>query len=150
MYKRQGFIKIFFPNSKIIHSYRNSKDNCLSIYKNLFLNNEKWIYDEEELAKYYLIYDDLMKFWNSFFDNQILNISYEDLINDNIRLTKKIIEYCNLNWEEQCLNHQKNKNPIKTLSVNQANQAIYKTSINSSEPYKDKLTTMFSILKNSN
>ena len=59
-----GFIKIFFPNSKIIHSFRNPKDNCLSIYKNLFPTNDSWLYSQEDLGEYYLIYNDLMKFWN--------------------------------------------------------------------------------------
>ena len=68
-----GFLKIFFPNSKIIHSYRNPKDNCLSIYKNLFENNETWLFNQEDIGEYYLIYDDLMKFWNQKFDGQIFN-----------------------------------------------------------------------------
>ena len=78
------FIKIFFPNSKIIHSYRNAQDNCLSIYKNLFplTINEKWLYNQEEMGKYYLIYNDMMNFWKKIFNDEIYNLKYEDLIND--------------------------------------------------------------------
>ena len=52
-----GFIKIFFPNSKIIHSYRNSKDNCLSIFKNYFPSNDMlWSFDQSNIANYYNLY----------------------------------------------------------------------------------------------
>ena len=141
-----GFINLFFPNSKIIHSQRNPKDNCLSIYKNNFPSREKWAYDQEEMANYYLIYKDLMNFWNNKFPNRIFNINYEDLINNSEVKTKEIIDYCELEWEDQCLKHQNNKNPIKTLSVNQANKPIYNTSINISANYEKNLNKMFSIL----
>ena len=90
-----GFIKIFFPNSKIIHSYRNARDNCLSIYKNLFplTINEKWLYDQNEMGEYYLIYHDLMKFWNKIFDDEIYNLKYEDLINDKENKIRELINF---------------------------------------------------------
>lgn len=141
-----GFIKIFFPNSKIIHSFRNPKDNCLSIYKNLFMNSETWLYSQEDIGEYYLIYNDLMKFWNEIFQDQIFNCKYEDLINNHEQNTKELIKFCGLKWEDECLNHHKNKNPIKTLSINQANKPIYNTSINSSKFYENKLDKLFSIL----
>tara|TARA_B100001142_G_C14314319_1_gene647875 strand:- start:146 stop:1705 length:1560 start_codon:yes stop_codon:yes gene_type:complete len=143
-----GFIVLFFPNSKIIHSYRNPKDNCLSIFKNLFplTIDEKWLYDQEEMGEYYLIYNDLMKFWNELFNNKIYNSKYEDLINDKEKKIKELINFCELEWDEKCLNHHKNANPIKTLSINQANKPIYKTSINSSKMYENKLSKLFSKL----
>ena len=141
-----GFIKIFFPKSKIIHSFRNPKDNCLSIFKNLFRNNETWLFNQEDIGEYYLIYNDLMKFWNQMFEGEIYNSRYEDLINDHEKNTKDLIKYCELDWEEACLSHHKNQNPIKTLSVNQANQPIYKTSINSSKFFENKLDKLYKIL----
>ena len=141
-----GFIKIFFPNAKIIHSFRNPKDNCLSIYKNLFPTNDSWLYSQEDMAEYYLIYNDLMKFWNEMFEGEIYNCKYEELVNDHNNKTREIIQFCGLKWEENCLNHQDNKNPIKTLSINQANKKIYNTSINSSKYYENKLTKLYSIL----
>ena len=87
-----------------------------------------------------------MNFWNNKFPNRIFNINYEDLINNSEVKTKEIIDYCELEWEDQCLKHQNNKNPIKTLSVNQANKPIYNTSINISANYEKNLNKMFSIL----
>ena len=142
-----GFIKIFFPNSKIIHCQRNPKDTCLSIFKNLFNQPQGWHCNEEELADYYNIYSDLMNFWNIELKDEILNLQYESLTQNTEKEIKNIINFCGLNWEDQCLNFYKNKNPIKTLSVNQANKPIYQSSVNSYVYYENELNTLFSRLK---
>ena len=87
-----------------------------------------------------------MKFWQKLLPNYIYNIKYEDLINDQEEQIKSLINACGLNWEDNCLNFHKNKKPIKTLSVAQARQKIYKTSLNLSENYKVELKELFSIL----
>jgi len=141
-----GFIKIFFPKAKIIHIFRNPKDNCLSIYENLFDYAEGWNSDQKELAEYYLIYKDLMDFWNKLFGDSILNIKYEDVILDTETKIKDIIKFCDLEWENACLEFHKNNNPIKTVSFNQANRPIYKTSVNKYELYEKELKILFSKL----
>ena len=141
-----GFIKQFFPNSKIIHCSRNSKDNCLSIYKNLFDTHEGWFYKQEDLANYYNVYEDLMKFWNKKYVGEIYNIQYENLIKDSTKEIKKIINFCDLEWENDCLDFHNSSTAIKTLSVNQANKPIYNNSVNSFENYQEKLKVLFSKL----
>ena len=138
-----GFIKHFFPSSKLIHCQRNAKDNCLSIYKNLFTDNEAWKYDENELVEYYSLYKRIMNFWNKKIGKDILNINYEDLVKNNETTVKKIINYCQLKWDEKCLNHHNYVAPIKTLSLNQANKPLYSSSIGSSNNYNIYLKKMF-------
>ena len=138
-----GFIKIFFPNAKIIHISRNPFDNCLSIFENLFEFPQGWDCNQEELAEYYLIYQDLMQYWNTLFDKDILNIKYEEIVSNSESKIKELINYCQLKWEDQCLSFYKNNNPIKTLSVNQANKPIYKSSINKYKYYKKDLDILF-------
>ena len=142
-----GFIKHFFPGSKLIHCQRNIEDNFLSIYKNLFTDNEAWKYDKEEMVKYYNLYKKIISFWNKKMSKDILNVNYEDLINNKDYTIKKIISHCGLNWSEKCLNHQKYNIPIRTLSVNQASKPIYSSSIGSSKNYKIYLKEMFHNLK---
>jgi len=138
-----GFIKIFFPNSKIIHSFRSQKDNCLSIYKNLFDTHEGWLYEENELNKYFLAYNEIMDYWNELFKDEILNFKYEKLIESPELQIKKLLSYCELDWEENCLNFHKNKNATKTLSINQTNKPLYNTSINKFELYEKMLPNLF-------
>ena len=74
-----GFIKILFPEAKIIHIPRNPKDNCLSLFKQLF-ENIYFALDQDDLAKFYNVNIQLMKFWNLNLNHSIHNISYEELI----------------------------------------------------------------------
>jgi len=143
-----GFIKIFLPNSKIIHCYRNPKDNCLSIYKNHFSSNTmSWAYDQEDIAEYYIIYSKLLEYWKTKFKNFIFDANYENIVSSPEKEVKKIISFCDLEWDPECLNFYKNKKtPVQTVSVSQASKPIYKSSVNSNEGYSEYLSGMFDIL----
>ena len=135
-----GFIRILFPKSKIIHCKRNLKDTALSLYKNAFeINSIVWSNDEENIVKYISIYLNLMKFWEEKLPKFIYNLDYEKLVENKEKEIKKILNFCNLNWEDDCLNFNKKENPIKTVSVAQARKSIYKTSIKGYEKFKDYL-----------
>ena len=141
-----GFIKLLFPNAKIIHSKRNLKDTALSIYKNVFEDiNMPWSYDQKELLTFIDIYKNFMKFWHYKLPNYIYDCKYEDLINDQENETKKLIKFCNLNWDEKCIDFTKNSTGIKTISLSQARKPIYKDSVNLSDLYKDNLNFLNNI-----
>ena len=137
-----GFIKLIFPKAKIIHCHRDPKNNCFSIFKNLFEGGLYFSYDQDDLVQYYNQYSDLMNFWKLKYENFILDVKYEDLVSNNIKEIKKILEFCDLDYQEKCLLFHKNKTPIKTMSTAQARKPIYKTSINSFEKYSKYLKTL--------
>ena len=138
-----GFIKILFPEAKIINCTRDPKDNCLSIYKNLFENEGHWCYNKEELIDCYKLYTDLMKFWHEKLPGEIYDIKYEDLITSPETKIKDLIFAAGLGWDEKCLRFNENKNAIKTLSVNQARKKIYSSSVGSYEKYKEFAKNLF-------
>ena len=144
-----GFIKLFFPNCKIIHCHRSPKDNCLSLFKNSFASSTmNWTNRAEDIAEYYNLYSEIMKFWKTKIPNFIYDLNYEKLVQDKESEIRKILNFCELEWDEKCLNPNKNsKTPIKTVSIAQARQPIYKSSLNSSDNYEKYLSKMFSILK---
>ena len=86
-----------------------------------------------------------MNFWKSKFQTSILDVKYEELISNNVSEIKKIINFCDLDFEDDCLAYHKNKTPIKTMSTAQARQPIYKSSLNSFERYKNYLTVLNSL-----
>ena len=131
-----GFIKILFPNAKIINCIRDPKENCLSIYKNLFDYEGAWCYDKNELTEYYSLYLDLMKFWEKKYPNTIHNIKYEDLVQNQNNSIKKLIESLEISWDKNCEKFYENKSAIKTLSVNQARKKIYSSSLSLYDKYK--------------
>ncbi len=131
-----GFIRILFPNAKIIHCIRDPKDNYLSMFKNLFEGGLNFTYDQDDILQYYKNYHQLMIFWKSLLGDFIYDIKYEDLIKDKNSEIRKIINFCGLNWEEKCLMFHENNTPIKTMSTAQARKPIYKTSLNSFDKFK--------------
>ena len=141
-----GLIKILFPNAKIIHCSRNSKDNCLSLYKNLFEGGLNFSYDQKELGTYYNLYSDLMNFWKNLSTNLFFEAAYENIVNNQEVESKKIIEFCGLVWDPKCLSFYKNKSPIKTMSTAQARQPIYKSSVKSYEKFESFLKTLNTII----
>ena len=148
-FKWIGFIKIFFPNAKIILCQRNPKDNCVSLFKNDFPSlTMNWSFDQEEIAEYYNEYHKLMTFWKDKISDFIHDVEYEKLVENKEEEIKKILKFCDLDWDDKCLSPEKNnKTPIKTVSIAQARQPIYKTSLNNSNNFDKHLGNMYSILK---
>ena len=140
-----GFILKAFPEAKIIHLKRNAMAVCWSIYKRSFSNkNLGFAYDMRDLAQFYNSYSKLMDFWHELFPNQIYDISYEDLTTNQEEETRNLLDYCELDWDESCLNFYTNKRAVKTASSLQVKEPIYQ---GSSEVWK-KYETQLKLLIN--
>ena len=147
-FKWIGFLLTAFPNCKIIHSNRNAMDVCWSNYKNFFTSPRlNFCYNLINLGKFYLLYKDLMGFWNNLFKNKIYNIDYEDLINDQKKQTEDLLNYCGLDWDENCMAFYKNKKTVVTASLAQVRSPIYKSSIEKWKNYSKELNGLLNILK---
>jgi tetratricopeptide (TPR) repeat protein len=146
-FKWIGLIKLILPKSKIIHCTRDPKDICLSLFKNFFEGELNFSYNLEEAAKYYKLYQNLMEYWKQLLPDFIYNISYEKLVENQEFESKKLLDFCNLNWDKNCLTFYKNKRGIVTASFAQARKPIYKNSVKSWQNYKNELLPMFKILE---
>jgi len=123
-----GFLKVFFPNSKIIILQREYKNNFLSIFKN-FLPTIKWSSEISNIKKNYDLFNQYIELWKELYSDEIYTLKYENLVDNTEKEVKDILKFCELEWDPNCLEfHKKNKSPIKTASWNQANQPIYQTS----------------------
>ena len=147
-FKWIGFINIFFPNAKIVHCYRDAKDNFLSLYKNFFPEGLEWTYNEDNLINYYKNYKIMMNFWNKLFSRKIYHLEYEKVINNPNNEIKNLIKFCELEWEDNCINFYNTKRSIKTLSVSEARKPIYKSSLSSSSNFDSYLKNAFEKLDN--
>ena len=129
-YRWIGLIKLFFNNAKIIICKRNYKSVLSSIYKNDFNSNYyNWTNDPKDIASYIKLYNKLINLWLNKFPNELFEIEYEELVEQREINIKKIIEYCDLDWDPNCIQFYKNKAPIKTASAYQARQPIYSSSV---------------------
>ena len=142
-----GFIKMIFPNSKIIHCERNSMDTCYSNFKNAFSGvSLGFCYNLEKLGNYFNMYKDLMLFWNTKFTGQIYNLSYEKLIRNKDLEVKNLIKFCELSWDEKCLNPHLNKKTVATASLAQVRTPVYKSSVDKWKNVEDELKDLKKII----
>ena len=88
-----------------------------------------------------------MNHWENIFKNKIFNLSYEELIKDQKGTTQKLLDYCNLEWDENCLNFFNSQSSVRTLSTAQVRRPIYNSSIKSWKKYKELLRDMVSELE---
>ena len=85
-----------------------------------------------------------MKFWDSKIPESIHTVEYEKIVSDKQNEIKKLLDFCELEFDENCFNHHKHtKTPIKTVSISQAREPVYSSSVRSSDKYKDHLKEMF-------
>ncbi len=143
-----GLIDKLFPDAHIIHCSRHPFDVCLSIYFNNFNTNHCYARNLNDLALFYQQYEKLMSHWENFSSSKILNIKYENLINEPEKHTRELIQFIELDWDETCLKYHESNQPIMTPSFDQANQPIYKGSINRWENYKNHIKPLEKIFGN--
>ena len=142
-----GFIKTILPNAKIINAKRHPLDSCVSSFKQLFYKGQSWSYDLFEIGEYYLEYVRLMNHWHEIYPNDIYDIHYESLIENQEEESKKLIEYCGLDWEEACLKFYGNKRSVNTASSEQVRQPIYKGAMFAWKNYESELGPLIEMLE---
>jgi tetratricopeptide (TPR) repeat protein len=147
-YKRMGILKAAMPNCKIIVVRRDPRDNLLSIYRNQFFEGTHlYAYDLSALGTYYKEFLRNVDFWREKMPDGFMEIQYEDLIDDPEKHARELIDYCDLEWQDECLNFHNSKRQVKTLSVMQVRQPIYKSSVKAWERYEEDLQPLFEALK---
>ncbi len=143
-----GLIKLILPEAKIIYCKRDPIDNCFSLYSHKFVEvSHQYSYNQKMLVQYYKLHQDLMKFWFEKHADDIFVLDNEELVNNQENMSKKLIEYCELEWEEQCLDFHKNKRQVRTASIEQVRKPINNKSIGAWKKYEDYLSEMLLGLK---
>ena len=146
-----GFILSAFPGAKIINLKRDPMATCWSIYKHYFsTKGNGYAYDIDDLAGFYKLYRDLMSFWRKRFSRNIYDLCYEDLtVNQEIE-TRKLLLFCDLEWEPQCLEFHKTKRTVKTASAGQVRKEMYKGSSEAWKKYEPFLQPLLKLINGLN
>lgn len=125
-----GLIRLALPNAHIIHTIRDPIDTCLSAFSQLFSDDQPFAYDLGELGRYYRGYGRLMEHWSAILPRSaILDVCYEELVDDFENQVRRILDYCGLVWNEACLSFYKTDRPVSTASQVQVRQPIYRSSV---------------------
>ena len=124
-----GLIFAAFPDAKVIHVNRDPAATCWSNYKHYFIDKELgYCYDLDDTVTYFGLYTDLMQFWLGHYGDRIYNLNYDNLTINQDDETRKLIEYLELEWENDCLSPQHNKRSVRTVSQQQVRQKVYQGS----------------------
>jgi tetratricopeptide (TPR) repeat protein len=145
-YDHLGLIHATFPRAKIIHIRRNPIDTCLSIYATHFGSGPNFAYRKDNIVAFYRRYLRIMDHWRAILpSDSFLEVDYESLVAEREAETRRLIDFCDLTWDDACLHHERNDSAINTPSRWQARQPIYRTSIERWRPFEPWLGEFLSL-----
>jgi tetratricopeptide (TPR) repeat protein len=142
-----GLISLLFPNARIINCRRNPLDNCLSIYFQSFIWSHDYALDLSDVGFFYNEYERMMKHWEEVIDIPILTVQYEDMIQDQEAMSRKLLEFCGLEWDESVMKFYDSKRDVGTASYDQVRQPIYQSSKERWKNYEKHITPLIEELK---
>jgi tetratricopeptide (TPR) repeat protein len=125
-FRHIGLIRLLLPKAKLIDARREPMACCFSNFKQLFARGQEFTYGLEDIARYYRTYLELMQHWDQVLPGWILRVQYEDLVDDLDGNVRRILEFCGLPFEEQCLNFHTTARSVRTASSEQVRQPLYR------------------------
>ena len=142
-----GLIRLILPNARIIHTVRDPVDTCISCFSKLFTFEMKFTYDLAELGRYYRWYSELMAHWRSVLPaDAMLDVRYEDVVNDLEGQAKRLLDYAGLPWNDRCLSFHQTSRPVITASAFQVRQPLFRSSLDRRRHYEAYLQPLLTEL----
>jgi tetratricopeptide (TPR) repeat protein len=142
-----GLLSLILPNAKIINARRHPLDSCLGSFKQLFARGQPFTYDLFELGEFYFEYDRLMRHWRDVLPGKVLDVQYEEVVDDLEPQVRRLLDYCELSWDEACLRFYESDRAVKTASSEQVRKPIYATSKHRWRNYERELEPLIEILE---
>lgn len=142
-----GLIAAILPNAKVVNARRHPLDSCMGCYKQLFYKGQSFTYDLVELGEYYLEYQRMMDYWYELVPHMVLDMQYEEMVSDQENQTRRLIEHCDLPWEDGVLRFYETDRAVITASSEQVRQPIYSKSVNSWRRFESQLEPLIEVLE---
>lgn len=142
-----GLIHLALPNAKIVHVHRGSMDACYAMYKMMFKGAYPFSYDLDDLGRYYVAYHRLMEHWNQCLGKRLFNLRYEDLITNQKAITEKLLKYCELEWQDACMDFHRLKTPSTTASAVDVRKPLYSSSVGKWQHFRSHLASLEAYLQ---
>jgi tetratricopeptide (TPR) repeat protein len=132
-----GLISLILPNARMIHCRRDPLDTCLSVYSLLFTSGHEYSYDFRELGRFYRLYRTLMAHWRRVLPPEnFLEIDYEALVGDTERQVRRLLDFCDLPWDADCLRFHETRRRVTSASLDQVRSPIYTQSIARAQAFR--------------
>ena len=145
-FRHIGLIHLIMPNAKIIDARRYPLDCCFSMYKQLFAQGQEFSYGLAEAGSYYNSYIKLMDHWNKVLPNKILRVNNEDVVEDLEGQVKRMLDYLELPFEDECIAFHKTERSVRTASSEQVRKPVNKDGMGRWKPYAKNLKPLLESL----
>jgi tetratricopeptide (TPR) repeat protein len=145
-FRHIGLIHMILPNAKIIDARRSAMGCCFSGFKQLFAEGQEFTYGLEEIGHYYSDYVRLMDHWDSVLPGKILRVRYEEVVADLDTQVRRLLDHCELPFEEACLNFHQTERAVRTASSEQVRQPIFKSGVDQWENFSLYLDPLRDVL----
>ncbi|AQA19592.1 hypothetical protein BST95_16470 [Halioglobus japonicus] len=142
-----GLLRLVLPNAKIINARRHPLDSCFGSYKQLFASGQPFSYDLMDIGEYYLLYDELMRHWHDVIPGAVLDVNYAEVVADLEGQVRRLLAYCDLPFEQGCVEFHRTERAVKTASSEQVRQPIYSSSVNLWRRYEPQLGDLIEVLE---
>ena len=142
-----GLIKQLFPDARIVHTVRNPLDNCLSIYFLHLDHSMSYALDLADIGHYYVQYRRLMTHWKALYGADILDLDYDALVREPRSNIERLTAFAGLEWEEACLSFEQARRAVKTASVWQVRERLYRRSSGRWQNYAAQLAPLQAYLR---
>ncbi|MFO1053242.1 MAG: sulfotransferase [Planctomycetota bacterium] len=142
-----GAIASMFPSAKVVHCFRDPRDNCASILRHDFAGEVPFAYDQRELGAYYHLYRRLMSHWRSVLGpDRILDVCYERLLDRFEAGVRTILGFVGLGFDERCVRFHECERPVRTASALQVHQPLFRSSIGGWRAFESELEPLLGAL----
>ena len=131
-----GLIKMILPNAKVIDARRHPMSCCFSGFKQLFFEGQEFTYGLSEIGTYYRDYVDLMDHWDEVLPGYVLRVQHEDVVDDLETQVRRMLDFCELPFEQSCIDFHKTKRNVRTPSSEQVRQPIFRTALDAWQNYE--------------
>jgi hypothetical protein len=125
-FRHIGLIHLILPKARIIDARREPMACCFSNFKQLFAAGQEFTYSLEDIARYYRTYVEIMHHWDAVLPGKVLRIQHEDVVENLEGNVRKLLDFCNLEFEPACLEFWKNERSVRTASSEQVRRPIFK------------------------
>ena len=143
-----GFLHVLFPNARIIHCRRDLRDVALSCWLTRF-RSIRWASKQEHIAERIHEYVRISEYWRRVLPNRMLEVRYEEMVENMEAVTRRVLDWLALDWEDQCLKFHESPRPVRTASLIQVREPVYQRSVARWKGYDPFMRSLFDQLPSS-
>lgn len=141
-----GLVRLLFPEARVLHVHRHPIDNCLSIYFQDFVAANDYANRFHDIAEYYAGYRRMMQHWHTVLPDFVLDVGYEQVIDDLEGQARRMLAFCGLEWDPACLAFSANDRRVTTMSSWQVRQPIYRSASGRWKRYESRIGELKTLL----